>query len=111
MLHVQEIFSSIRTPLALGLAATIPFLVLELTNRPPNTTEFPLALFVAMWMLASVAVFTCRHIIRSGVSQKPLSAHNAVFVICVLALLVTATGWVGLVNDQMPCFLGVPNCD
>ena len=31
--------------------------------------------------------------------------------ISALAALLTAWLWIGILMDQMPCFLGVPNCD
>jgi hypothetical protein len=46
--------------------------------------------------------------VRAG--NGGVAAHPE--TIGMLALLVLiAWFWVGLVDDQMPCFLGVPNCD
>lgn len=86
-----------------GLAAVLPFVILEALNtRFPQ--GFPVALFGFLWLLttAFVAVLT-------ATVRRRESAVRLLLGIAVLGLL----GWVwgALVVDQMPCLLGVPNCD
>lgn len=47
---------------------------------------------------------------RNGATLASLLLVAPLAVLECLALTL-AFLWVGLVSDQMPCFLGVPNCD
>lgn len=108
---MRKVIAFLWLPLGLGFVATAPFFILELINRPPIITDLPVALFVMMWITASIAVLTFRQVLRSGPAKPVLTAHNAVLILSLVVSIVTASIWIGLVNDQMPCFLGVPNCD
>jgi hypothetical protein len=108
--HIEEIdttrIAGLRLPAAaIGALAALPFLVLELVNRREFGEGFHVALFVLLWMLPAGIVGMTRSIIRR---RRPGAAG--------MALRVSLVGlfawlWVGLLIDQMPCFLGVPNCD
>jgi hypothetical protein len=64
-----------------GLPFTIPFSILEIINQG-LTPDFPLLLFGLLWLLSVVFIAT-----------------------------LAAWMWLSVVIDQMPCFMGVPNCD
>ena len=94
-----------------GTAFVLPLTALEYANTQGfNTYGFPAALYGALWLLAFVFAFVFFTTIRAarsgGVSGHPFRlAFGALFMITI------AVFWVTIVNDQMPCFLGVPNCD
>lgn len=95
----------------LGLLITLPFAVMELLNRRGYGEDFPFPLFGIMWLMG--AVFTAILIpvtkdLRSGESLKTNWASLLVRGVILVGVIV---GWVTLVADQMPCFLGVPACD
>jgi hypothetical protein len=46
--------------------------------------------------------------LRAG---ETILAHPIALLLRVAVLAFVAIGWANLVRDQMPCFLGVPNCD
>jgi hypothetical protein len=48
------------------------------------------------------------HNVRAG---KRLAANPVKLFLSVALVLVLALTWGSLVADQMPCFVGVPNCD
>ena len=81
----------------------LPFIVLEWINRQQFAEGFPIPLFAAMWLLAAASIFVLLPVMRTR-SAAGLIARVVVGV-CVAWL------WVALVQDQLPCFLGVPNCD
>lgn len=83
----------------------MPFLVLELVNRREFGEGFPVALFVLLWMLPAGFVGMTRSMLSRGRSGAAGMALR-VSLVGLFAWL-----WVGLLIDQMPCFLGVPNCD
>ena len=93
-------------PVLLGLAIVLPFIVLEVVNR--TTFAFPFVLFGVMWLLAAgffAGLFVLVREVRAG------GARPAVLLLRATVLIPVVWFWIGLVLDQMPCFLGVPNCD
>ena len=87
---------------AAALVSTIlvlPFLILEAVNTTltRENAQGLVVLFGVLWAVPLLFVLLLR-------------AHGwlAVRVVVMIAL---AVFWGSLVIDQMPCFLGVPNCD
>ncbi len=103
----------------LGLAAVISFIlvlplaILEaLNNGVTRENAFGLILlFGVMWLLPTAFIVILRSIMRSVRAGNTLMAKpvNLFFSVASLVLIATVWGW-GLI-DQLPCFLGVPNCD
>ena len=64
-------------------------------------------LFGVLWTLAATAVF-----MFGLIASKGEKSHRRWLVVLRVALLVLAAGgWLIISHDQMPCFLGDPNCD
>ena len=83
-----------------------PFFILESVTSRGFARGFPAALFIFMWVLGLSFVSILNSLAASG---RP--ASNLLFVLKGGALILIGWMWVTLVIDQMPCFLGVPNCD
>lgn len=100
-----------------GLAAAIsfilvlPFMILEWINHRNLHESFPIALFVVLWLLPTAFIVILMPMIRSVRAGNSIMGNpiSLVFKVAFLALIVTIWGW-GFI-DQLPCFLGVPNCD
>jgi hypothetical protein len=88
-------------PLVLGFIAMLPFLVLELWN---GAGGLPLVLFATLWLLGSAFAALLLPLLRDR--PRP----GAILVRVVLSIGIACL-WAGIVMDQIPCFLGVPNCD
>ena len=86
----------------------LSFAILELVNRRA-IHEFPIPLFAMMWLLAFSFVYILTRITRRDAARAGRSLSTR--FLGALLLIMIAWAWVGLVVDQMPCFLGVPNCD
>ena len=98
-------------PVIVGGLLVLPFMALEFVNTRGFNGSFPLALFVFMWLLGSAFLLAATNFVRR-LQAAGGTPHNALRVLPALALSIAiAWLWVGLVADQMPCFLGVPNCD
>jgi hypothetical protein len=87
----------------LGLASLIPFLVLELRNNPPGA-GFPFFLFGTLWLLGAAFAAVLLPAVRDR------QRRGAVLVRVALSIVIACL-WAQIVADQMPCFLGAPNCD
>ena len=92
-----------------GLVA--PFMVLQWVNRRTFHEDFPFVLFVVMSLHSLFIVLALTPALRRLQAEGSLSAlklsHWAGLVLGVFL----AVGYVRVVMDQLPCFLGVPNCD
>ena len=89
----------------------LPFVVLEWTNRQAFQEGFPIPLFAAMWLLSAFAVVLLLPVVRVRRTQSPRGANYVRLLSRLVVAILLAWLWVALVRDQMPCFLGVPNCD
>lgn len=102
-----------------GLAASISFIlvlplaILEvLNNGVTQENAFGLSLlFGVLWLLPTAFIVILMSVIRTARAGNVLAARpmTLFFRVASLVLIATVWGW-GLI-DQLPCFLGVPNCD
>ena len=102
---------SIIVPVVVGVAAVLPFVTLEWMNSRGFQQGAPVALFVLMWLLVAVFTAAAMPIVRRTSTGQGGLVLDIGFVSRVVFLVSVAWVWVALVSDQMPCFLGVPNCD
>lgn len=65
-------------------------------------------LFGVLWALAATAVFMAGGLIAS---KREESNRRWLVVLRVAVLVLAAGGWLIISHDQLPCFLGEPNCD
>lgn len=108
---MKSMFLTLRPPALISLLLVVPFMIMELVNRRNTTYDFPFLLFVIMWLLPLLLLLTLMPILRNIRSGNGLLANPVVLLIRVVFLVLIAFAWLGLLADQMPCFLGVPNCD
>ena len=101
----------LRTPAIISLVLVLPFMILELINTRGFHSGFPIVLFVVMWLLPVSAILLSMPIVRNPLAGTgSLASRLGLLSRVVLAILI-AWLWIDLIRDQMPCFLGVPNCD
>jgi hypothetical protein len=97
--------------LAFSAVLVVPLFVLEWWNRREFHEEFPLVLFTFMSVHSLLIVLSAAPAVGRLRSARDLRAltfgHWAGLALSVSLAFVYA----GVVIDQLPCFLGVPNCD
>ena len=111
--HVRQMRST--TTLSLGIAGSVsallvlPFVLLEWMSTSGFSRGFPAALFASLWILgaAFIVILMPMQARADGRAGTPRIAD----ALRVILLIVIAAVWITLVVDQMPCLLGVPNCD
>ncbi len=106
--YMKNIISNLKTAAIISFIIVLPFIILELVN---NRQSFPAALFGFLWLLSMAFIG-----ITMPIAQNIRTGNSVVATPVNLLLRVTfsaliATMWVSIVIDQLPCFLGVPNCD
>jgi hypothetical protein len=102
---------NLKTPAIVSSLLVLPFMILELVNRRGFNEGFPIVLFGLLWLLPLGFVAILMPILRSlpAGNRNMQSAFSLLPRVALLILI--AWLWVGLILDQMPCFLDVPNCD
>jgi hypothetical protein len=114
MTHHQ---ASPRTPksfvVSLLISATLvaPFIVLQWVNRRAFHEGFPFLLFTFMSLHSLFIVLLLTPALgRLRAERSPRALKLGHWVGLLLGIFL-AYVYVNVVIDQLPCFLGVPNCD
>ena len=109
--------ASPRTPrpfvASLLISATLvaPFIVLQWVNRRTFDENFPLVLFTFMSLHSLFIVLLLTPALqRLRAERSPRALKPGHWVGPLLGVFL-AYVYVNVVMDQLPCFLGVPNCD
>jgi hypothetical protein len=63
------------------------------------------------WLPPTIFFLVATPIVRGLRAGEAILAHPIALLLRATFLALLATGWVSLLRDQLPCFLGVPNCD
>lgn len=109
---MRNILTNLRSPALISLLLVLPFMILELVNRRNFNEGFPIVLFVIMWLLPVLFLLTGMPIVRNlRRAGNSILANPILLLIRVVFLALLVWMWFGILIDQMPCFLGVPNCD
>lgn len=108
---MDKILQSVKLPVIIGFLTTFPFVILELANRRNFDYEFPFFLFLIMWLMSTLFVIFLVPIVRDVRAGNNSSIKPINLFIRFASMLLIAFIWTGIVLDQMPCFLGIPNCD
>src|SRR5690554_5203255 len=98
---------------AVSFLLVLPFTLLESFFRPTAEQSITdsMLLFGILWLFAFAFVAVLLGLIAavrsgSGVLRNPLA-----FSFAVLFLIAVGSLWTAVATDQLPCFLGIPNCD
>jgi len=108
---MKNIFTNFRSPAIIGLLLVIPFMIMEAVNTRNLNAIFNVPLFSMMWLLPVAFILILTPIVQSVRMGNRLMARPVNLLIRVLFLVFIAWMWTSILIDQMPCFLGVPNCD
>jgi hypothetical protein len=109
----KNILTALGTSALLGLLFMLPFAFLEYRYNTANLrlSRDYIFLFGLLWFLPTAFFTTIAPLARAVRAGNNVLAHPISLLFRVALLILLAMFWVGLINDQMPCFLGVPNCD
>jgi hypothetical protein len=94
----------------LGILFVLPMMIMEWVNRREYAEDYPFPVFFVLWLLAVTFILIFLSVIHdikagAGFFRNPLVLIKTILLITFAGLLM------GIVIDQMPCFLGVPHCD
>lgn len=108
---MKYILTNFRSPAIISLILVLPFMILELVNRRNFHEGFPVVLFSLLWLLPVIFIGIAMPILRNMRAGDRFMTNPLILLFRVALLALLAWMWMGILIDQMPCFLGVPNCD
>jgi hypothetical protein len=94
-----------------GLALILPFAILQIRSGgvSRNGIVGVTALFALLWLLPTVSISSSFRLLHrpAGATSRPRGR----VLLAASIVLVAAWLWGSLLVDQLPCFIGAPNCD
>ena len=108
---MKNILTNFRSPALISFLLVAPFMILEVISTQNINAIFNVPLFGIMWLLSMIFILTLMPIVRNVQAGNSLISSPISLVLRTLLLALIAWMWMSLLIDQMPCFLGVPNCD
>lgn len=110
---MNSILKSIAPAALISFILILPFAILEILNTNVTKQNAPglILLFGVLWLLPTIFIVILMPIIRTVRSGNSLMANPTILLFRVVALMAIGTVWLWGFLDQLPCFLGVPNCD
>jgi len=110
---MQNIIPNLGSAALVSFILVLPFAILEsLFNTVNKQNALGLiVLFGLLWLSSMAFIVILAPIVRTALSGNNIMASpiNLLFRVALLAFI--AMVWGGILIDQLPCFLGVPNCD
>ena len=116
---MKQSTSSLKAPAIISLLLVLPFMMLDVVFngapslhalRPEHALDFAV-LFGLLWLLPTTFLVLLMPLVRSFRAGNDLMAQPLRLVLRAAVLALIALFWGGILLDQLPCFLGIPNCD
>ena len=108
---MNRLVSTLKSPVIISSILVLPFMALELINRRNYYEGFPVSLFGLLWLLPLAFILILRPIGRNVQPGFRITVNPILLSLGLILMILIAGLWFGVILDQMPCFLGVPNCD
>ncbi|MBP8107760.1 MAG: hypothetical protein KBG20_11560 [Caldilineaceae bacterium] len=89
----------------------LPFLVMQVVNRRAMHEEFPFVLFTFMSLHSLFIVLLLAPALGRLSAEKSLRGLGFGHWLGILLGVALLVVYANVIIDQLPCFLGVPNCD
>ena len=110
---MKTITTDLRSAAIISFILVLPLAILEALNNPitsQNALGITL-LFGIMVLLPMAFIVILLPIMRTVRVGNSLLTNPFTLLLRVAFLVLIATVWAWALIDQLPCFLGVPNCD
>ena len=108
---MQAFLTTFKVPVITSFMLVLPLMIMEVVNRRSFNEGFPILLFIVMWLLPVIFLLILTPMIRTVRAGNSLLGSPIKLLLSIAFLVLIAIVWTSALVDQMPCFLGVPNCD
>ena len=109
----KNIATDLRSAVLISFILVLPFAILEFLNNTITKQNAPglIVLFGLLWLLPLAFIIILVPIVRTVRAGQSVMANpiNLLFRVAFLSFI--GMIWVGIIIDQIPCFMDVPNCD
>jgi hypothetical protein len=95
-----------------SLALILPFVVIQALVGGVGREGVPgvAVLFGLLWLLPTLSIGSSLRMLRPPPGSGRMTPRTRLLLSAAI-ILAAAAVWGTLLADQLPCFLGVPNCD
>jgi len=109
----KSIATNLKAAAIISFLLVLPFAILESLNQTITRQNAPglILLFGVLWLLPTAFIVILVPVVRAVRAGNSLLAHPITLLFKVAILVFIAWFWGSLFIDQLPCFMGVPNCD
>lgn len=108
---MSKFLTQLKMPVLIGTLLVLPFMLLEWLNRREYHENYPVPLYLIMWLLPVVFIYALAFIVRNLRAGHKTIKHRLAGLLWLALAILLVWLWAGTIADQMPCFLGVPVCD
>lgn len=106
---MAKVLYRLRFPAAASLLLMLPYVLMETARRRPPEA-FPYAVFAILWLLQVAFMLLLKPVLQTVRPGRPGTQPGWLFLSAVCLVLIGWL-WASVMVDQIPCFLGVPDCD
>ena len=108
---MTNFLAGLKSPAIASAMLVFPLAILEFMYNTVSRQSAPslLVLFGFLWLLPVAFLAVLSPMVRHARSGNESS--TAVFFLRLTFLALVTFAWGSLLVDQLPCFLGAPNCD
>jgi glucan phosphoethanolaminetransferase (alkaline phosphatase superfamily) len=109
----KNIATNLKSAALISFTLVLPLAILEYVNNTITRQNAPglIVLFGLLWLLPAAFVVILLPMLRTVRAGNSVMANPMKVLFRVVFLVLIAMMWVGIINDQFPCFMGVANCD
>lgn len=110
---MKRIVTNLKAAALTSFFLVLPFAVLDFLFNPLRRQNLldPLVLFGLLWLLPMVFIVILAPIAQSIRAGNNILRNPVSLLLRAAFLSVIAWVWGVAIIDQLPCFIGVPNCD
>ena len=110
---LKNIATNLKAAAMISFFLVLPFAILESLNQTITRQNAPglILLFGVLWLLPTAFIVILAPIVRSVRAGNNILTNPVALLFRVAFLVFIAWFWGSLFIDQLPCFMGVPNCD
>jgi hypothetical protein len=109
----KKVASSLKLAALISFILVLPFAILESLNNTitKQNASGLILLFGLLWLLPMVFIVMLLPIVRTVLAGNSVMANPLNLLLKVAFLGLITMVWGGIIIDQIPCFMGVANCD
>ena len=110
---MRNIAANPKSAAIISIFLVLPFAVLDFLFNPLRRQSVldPVVLFGLLWLLPMLFILILAPIVQSVRAGNSILTNPVTLLLRIAFLVFIASMWGAAIIDQLPCFIGVPNCD